>query len=65
MIVFSVFLSDLFFHFAILVLASAYLRYLITTKDSTFIWIALVAALIITFVNHTYYPRCSLARVCS
>jgi hypothetical protein len=56
MIIFSAFVSDFLFHFAVIVLFSAYLRYLLTSRDNTFIWISLVAALIITFINHRYYP---------
>lgn len=56
MIIFSVFISDFLLHFAVIVLMSAYLRYLLTTRDNTYIWLALVAALIITFINHRYYP---------
>ena len=56
MIFFSAFLSDFIFHAAIIILISAYLRYLLTTKDNSFIWISLVAALILTYMNFRYYP---------
>ena len=56
MIVFSLFMKDLIFHFAVLVLISAYLRFLITDRTNNYIWIALVAAAIITYINHMYYP---------
>ncbi len=56
MIIFTAFVSDFIIHFAVIVLLSAYVRYLLTTKDNAFIWMALVVALIITFINHRYYP---------
>ncbi len=58
---FSTFVSDFIFHSAVLILLSAYFRYLLTSKDNTFIWIALVAALILTFINHQYYPHLRLS----
>jgi hypothetical protein len=61
MIFFSAFFSDFITHSAVLILLSAYFRYLLTTKDNTFIWIAIVAALIISFINHQYYPYLRLS----
>jgi hypothetical protein len=56
MIFFSAFLSDFIFHSAVIILVSAYLRYLLSTRDNSFIWISIVAALILTYMNHQYYP---------
>ncbi len=56
MIVFSLFIKDLLFHFAFLVLISAYLRFIIVDRTNNYIWVALVGAAIITYINHIYYP---------
>ncbi len=61
MIALSAFISDFIFHSAVLILLSAYFRYVLTSKDNTFIWIAIVAALILTFINHRYYPYLRLS----
>ena len=57
MIVFSLFITDLIFHFAVIVLISAYLRFLFTDRTNNYIFVAFLAAAILTFVNHTYYPQ--------
>lgn len=53
---------DFLLHFMFLLLIGVYLRYLVYSKRNTFVGIALVGALAVTYINHRYFPGFRLSR---
>jgi hypothetical protein len=61
MIVVTNFLADLLIHFVVLLLLGAYVRYIVGAKGGAFVVASFLAALLITYLNHTYFPRLTLS----
>lgn len=61
MIVVPNLLADLLIHFVLLLLLGAYVRYIIGAGSGTFIVASFLAAALITYLNHTYFPRLTLS----
>lgn len=57
MIVAPNFLADLLIHFVLLLLLSMYVRYTVRDGPLTLIIGAFLAAGLITYLNHKYFPR--------
>lgn len=61
MIVVTNFLADLLIHFVLLLLIGVYTRYMIRASSRTFIVGSFLAAALITYLNHAYFPRLTLS----
>ena len=61
MIVVTNFLADLLIHFVILLLLGAYVRYIVGVRGSTLVVAPFLVALLITYLNHMYFPRLTLS----
>ena len=53
---------DFLAHSVVLLLIGAYVRFITRTRASTYVLASVVAAAIITYVNHRYFPKLLLSR---
>ena len=60
MIVLGSFIHDFILHFIIILVLLYSVFYI---KKMNFVYIALIVSLLVTYINHTYYPNFKLAEV--
>ena len=60
MIILSNFAGDLLIHFVIIFVIGAYFRSILYLKQPTFIIVSFIAATVVTYINHMYFPNITL-----
>lgn len=65
MIVVNEFLADFVIHFVVIIIVSAYMRFLYKSKGLEYLFPAFVLALFVTYINHIYFPDIRFTRFLS